>query len=82
MAEAVPLPSPSTTPETAAQVHDNVPLGARVGCLRPAIVAIDGPAGSGKARSALPSPGCAASFLRYRHHVSAVTLVALQAASR
>lgn len=79
MAEAVPLPSPSTTPETAAQVHDNVPLGARAGCLRPAIIAIDGPAGSGKSTIGFAVAGlCSFLFFDTGIMYRAVTLAALQ----
>ena len=84
MAEAVPLPSPSTTPDKTdeaqhGRVQDNVPLGARAGCLRPAIVAIDGPAGSGKSTIGFAVAGlCSFLFFDTGIMYRAVTLAALQ----
>lgn len=83
MTEAVPLPSPSTTPETTGivkggMVQGNMPL-TRAGCLRPAIVAIDGPAGSGKSTIGFAVAGlCSFLFFDTGIMYRAVTLAALQ----
>jgi cytidylate kinase len=75
VAEVVPLPPPNMTE----QVQDHQPPGLLAGSLRPAIVTIDGPAGSGKSTIGFAVAGvCSFLFFDTGIMYRAVTLAALQ----
>jgi cytidylate kinase len=76
VADAAPAPPPGTATHP---VDNNLPLGERARCLRPAIVAIDGPAGSGKSTIGFAVAGlCSFLFFDTGIMYRAVTLAALQ----